>query len=341
MVHALRVVVTAFGVLALLGCATSTPINLKSEALTRIQSTRAHIAIPQEEINVEVVRSTSGAAAGGAGFGVLGAVVGATIDASVEANRANKANLVIEPVRKPLADFDFRTEFDKKFHAALADFPALKINQVEVTGQPYSDETHSRLRSTMSQDSLLVMSVDYKLSSDYRILVVSGLVTLWQRGQEEAQYLGTYRYFSAPISSKSGATAAQAWASNNAEPIRAALQEGINETIRMLKLDLVPKSDSDLGDAPLGENGNLRVVSLKTAAGRQKGGVTTSRVNELASRILARDNDRIVFRAKAAGNVWVGNRYTVPGYIYSTTTRQRFEVPDTASSTKSSDMTRP
>lgn len=333
MVRALRVVVTALCVLTLVGCATSSPIPLKLEAFARIQSTRAHIAIPQEEINVEVVRSTSGAAAAG--------ILGALIDVSVEANRANKANLMIEPVRKQLADLDFRAEFDKKFRAALVDLPALKINQAEVTSQPYSVETLSHLRSSTPQDSLLTMSVDYKLSSDYRILIVSGLVTLWQRGQEEAQYLGSYRYFSAPISSKSGETAVRAWANNNAESIRAALREGLSETIRMLKLDFVPKADTDQGDALLGEDGKLKVVSVKTAVGRQKGGVTTSRVNELASKILAKDNDRIIFRAKAAGNLWVGNRYTVPGEIYSTTTRQRFEAPDTAPSAVSSGKAKP
>lgn len=312
---ALRTALVALVAVALVGCATSTAIQLKPEASARIQSTRAQIIIPQEEINATV------AGTGGAGA-AAGGLIGALIDASVEAKRAGNANLVIEPVRKHLADFDFRAEFSKKMRAALVDMSWLKVDQVEVTSQPYgSADDRNKMRASIPQDSLLVMSVAYQLSVDYRSLIVYGSATLWQRNREEAQYFGQYRYLSAPIKPKKGETVAQAWANNNAELLRAAIHEGIGETIRMLKIDFVPKAVAEQEDVPLGEDGKLKVVSIKMPAGIYKGGVTTSRLNELAGKILAKDGDRIIFRSKFA------ERYTYPGHIYSTTTRGHFGVP--------------
>jgi hypothetical protein len=318
-----RLVVTALCVLIVAGCATSSPIVAKPEAVARIQSTRAHIVVPQEEINVFVPHG-SAAGAGAAGAGLVGLGVGLIIDASVEAKRADKANRLIE--RSQLGDFDFRSEFNKKFRSSLNDLSALKIEQAEVASEAYSADIHKHLLTTMSQDSLLVMAIGYQLSVDYRSLVVNGTATLWQRGQEEAQYLGKYSYYSAPISSKSGETAVKAWAENKAEALRAALREGIGETIRMLQLDFVSGTTAQETDGSLGEDGKLRVVSIKAPAGHQKGGVTTSKVNELASKILAKNGDRIIFRSKLTPDMWKGNRYTIPGHIYSTTSLKRFDV---------------
>lgn len=153
-----RILFVSLTVGALIGCAPPSYILLKPEASERIRSTHAHIVIPQEELNVVVEQSGTAAAAGG---GLLFTM----IDLSVEAKRANKANQIIEPVRKQLADFDFRSEFDKQVRTALADISWLKIVQVEVTGQPYSVEDRNRMRATIPQDSLLAMAVSYQLSS--------------------------------------------------------------------------------------------------------------------------------------------------------------------------------
>ena len=317
----IRAVFAALLAVVSVGCATSSAIPLKQEALARIQSTRAHIIISQDEINADVAEFGSPPTLG---------LLGVLIDVSVTAKRASKTSLVLEPVRKQLTDFDFRADFENKFRTTLADLPRLKIDQTEITGQPYSVETHNRMRAAMSQDSLLVMLVSYQLSSDYRSLVVHGTATLWQRGQEEAQYLGAYRYLSAPISSKSGETAVKAWTNNNAESLRAAMREGIDETIRMLRVDFMPKAATEQTDMPLGADGERKVVTIYLPRGVYKGGVSTVKLSHIASEILSKDNGRIIFRSKYA------DRYTHPGHIHSATTRQRFEMPVAASSAQPS-----
>lgn len=310
----LRLATFTLPAVLLFGCVTSTSVRMSPDISGSIQSLRAHIVIPQEEINAEVARS---------GFGDTTGLVGALIDVSVEAKRASKADRVIEPVRKELAGFDFRAEFEKKFRVSQADLSALKINQIEVTGEPYSIETHNRLRAEISQDSLLTMVVDYHLSADFRCLIVYGTATLFQRGKDDAQYLGNFRYLSAPVSSKSGETAVKAWAENNAKLLRVAIQEGISETIRMLKLDIIPKTEEEQKDAyfaSLGSDGNLKVITIMSARGIYKGGVTTNKLSNMASEILAKDGDRIIFRSKFA------DRYTQDNHVHSSTTRDRLVV---------------
>lgn len=312
MVHALRAVVTALCVLTLVGCVGTTSVKVNPDVAGRIQSTRAYIVIPQDEMNAGVARSGVGDSLG---------LLGALIDVSIEAKRASKASLAIEPVRKGLADFDFRAEFEKKFRAAQSDLSRLKINQIEVTNEPYSMEIHNRLRAGMSQDSLLTMAVDYQLSADFRCLVVYGTVTLLQRGRDEEQYLGNFRYISAPVSSKSGDTAIKAWSDTNARLLRAALHEGINETIRMLKLDFVPKTDKDRNKvAPLGADGKLKVITIKLPRGIYKGGVTTNKLSNMASEILSKEGDRIIFRSQKT------DLYTFEDHVHSSTTRERFVI---------------
>lgn len=312
----------------LVGCATSSAIPLNPEATAQIQSTRAHIVIPQQEIGVAIDFSTIGYIASASIAGVIPALGGLAVDALVTSSRAEKASLRIEPLRKQLTNFDFRAEYDKKFRVAMAGHPWLKVDQIEVTGLSYSADDRNHMLAATPQNSLLVMAVDYQLSPDLRCLIVRSTVSFWQRGREEAQYLGEYRYLSAPVSPKSDEDAVTAWVDNDAKLLRTAIREGIDETIRMLKLDFVPKTETQQEDADLGEVGKIRVVSIKASSGPHRGGVTTSKVEELASKILATDNDRIIFRSKYL------KRYTLSGHIYSTTTRKFLEIPSAVSSVK-------
>lgn len=314
-----RFAVVVLITVSLFGCATSTSLRMNPDVSNRIQSLRAHVVIPQEEINAEVARS---------GFSDTTGLVGALIDVSVNAKRASKADLVIEPLRKELTGYDFRAEFEKQFRASQAELSGLKINKIEVTSEPYSVDAHNRLRTEVSQDSFLTMVVDYYLSADFRCLIVYTTATLFQRGKDDAQYLGNFRYLSAPIGSKSGEAAVKAWAEGNAMPLRAAFQEGISETIRMLKLDVVPKTDKEQREAyfaQLGPDGKLKIITIMSPRGIYKGGVTTNKLDNVASEILAKDGDRVIFRSKSA------DRYTKDDHIHSSTTRGRFVLPVVAS----------
>lgn len=321
-----RAAFAAMLAVVLVGCATSSAIPLNPEASVRIQSMRAHVVIPQEEINVKVLPSGL-TTLGGMVAGPVGILVMAPVDASVNERNVEKANLGIEPLRRELADFDFRAEFDKKLRTALIDLSWLKINQIEISGQPYSVDDNNRMRAAISQDSLLVMALDYQLSSDYRCLIVNGTATLWQRGQEEVQYMSRYRYISTPINAKKGEVAAKAWANNNAKMLRIAMQEGMDEMIRMFKLDFVPKPKTEQATAPLGADGALKVVANFLPNSIVSGSVTIVKLGDWASEVLAKDSNRVIYRPRFRGT---GPRPDLQVHVHSTKILDRFGALTTA-----------
>lgn len=288
MYQALRGALVALLTATLFGCAPPSHILLKPETSERIQATRTRIVVPQEELNVVVPQSGVAAAGGG---GLLLAL----IDVVVEANRVSHATRLIEPHRKQLADFDFRAELEKKLRPTLMGLAWLKVGEIEITGQRDSNkEDLARVRAAIPQDSFLDMNVEYKLSADFRHFQVFTVAKLWQRGHEEAQYWGSYNYQSAVIGPQKDEEAANRWSANNAVLLRAALREGIDETVRMMRLDLAKRPQQG-EPAPLGPDGDIEVPYPSFS-----GSIKLSR---LATEILVKHNDRIVFRAQYSGHL--------------------------------------
>lgn len=289
---------------ALFGCAPPSYILLKPEVTDRIKASHAEIIVPQEEINAEVQQSGIAAAGGG---GLLLAL----IDVAVEASRADTANRTIEPIRKQLADVDFRKELSAKVRTALEDIKWLKVTRVAASNKVVSAEDRARMVAAMAEDSFLEVNSDYQLSADFRHLMVRTTANLWQRGQEAPQYLGHYAYWSAPISADKD-KAAEQWAANNGAMLRAALREGINETVRMMQLDMVPTEATKVPAAPSANEKDVMIVW----GGYIGGGFGRVKLGAVASEVMAKSGDRFVFRAK----------YPV-GYVFSTTTHELFAPP--------------
>ena len=325
---------------ALLGCA-QTDVLIKPEVMDRVQSTRVHLLIPQEEINFYVA-SAGVAQAGGGGLAL------ALIDASIEKNRAEEANRMIDPLRKKLTDIDVRSELDKKLRTALTNIPALKVDKVEVVAKPQDGlealyrkpmgnvefeglivegikakkraDALQVMRKEISQDSLLLISIDYIMSPGYRSLIVNGSSALWQRGQDKVQYVGNYRYISAPIGPAEGEAAVKDWAANQGNHLRTALLEGIHEMARMISIDFNAKPSKEQAAGSIGDTGELSVVSVQFPIGFRKGGVEFIKLGSVATEVLAKNDDRLIYRSKAVG------LHTVTGQILSATTRQRMET---------------
>jgi hypothetical protein len=118
---------------AVVGCAPAVHIPLKPEARTALRAARIHAAVGQEEI-VPTVEKSNVAAAGGGGLLL------ALIDAGIESNRMSTANKLIEPIRKEIADFDFRGQFFDGVRATVPALTALKVRAV-ATGSVYEFKT--------------------------------------------------------------------------------------------------------------------------------------------------------------------------------------------------------
>ena len=91
----------------------------------------------------------------------------------------------------------------------------------------------------MPEDAVLALVTNYELSANFRSLTMVTVAALWTRNQKEPIYRGRYLYHTPPIGAfKELEESSQAWAANNGAALRAAMTQGIAETMKMLTLDL-------------------------------------------------------------------------------------------------------
>jgi len=214
-----------------IGCA-PVHIPLTAEDAAKVGPTRVHASISQEEVTAIVDKSYVGLVGGG---GWLLAFV----DAAVESNRASAANKLIEPIRRDVSDFDFRAQFFAALEKTLRGIEAIKLAKFEPTVKPLNDKDRPALRKQIPEDAYLSVATRYELTGDFQALWVITETSLWLRDEEDAAYLAKYHYYMPPIApEKDSEAAAAAWAANRGAALRAALNEGIAETMKMFSLDL-------------------------------------------------------------------------------------------------------
>jgi hypothetical protein len=221
-------------------------IPLTAEHAAMVGPTRVHASIPQEEVTAVVEKSYVGMVAGG---GMLLALV----DAAVESNRASAANKLIEPIRRDVSDFDFRAQFYAALEKTLRGIATIKLAKFEPAVKPLSDKDRDALRKQIPEQAFLSVATRYELTSDFQALWVITEASLWLRDKEDAVYLAKYHYYTPPIApAKDSEAAAAAWAANRGAALRAALTEGIAETMKMFRLDLraAPQPVGSLTEEP-------------------------------------------------------------------------------------------
>lgn len=226
--------VPILGLLSLLaaGCAPAVHVPLKAEDAGKIQGTRVRAVVVQEEINAAVQQSNIAAAGGG------GLLLG-LIDAGVEAHRTSKAKTLVEPIRKEVTAYDFRARFGEALQATATTLPALKITEATTTPAPLPPNDPAAIFKDVTENAVLTLTTTYELSANFRALIVTTVAALWRRDQPEPVYRGRYLYHTPPVVAATEVEAsAAAWAANRGAALRAAMQQGIAETMKMLVLDL-------------------------------------------------------------------------------------------------------
>jgi hypothetical protein len=251
----------------LVGCGPTYYIALKPEHAAAITTTRVHATIVQEEVEASVVEARTQVTQGG----LVGALVGAVVDAAITSHRASEAEKRVEPIRKEMADFDFRDAFCASLQRTLPSLHALRVANLTTGKAPRTPEVLAALRARGGEDTLLTLVTDYKFSPDFHTFHVLTIAEIWRRDQPDPRqrgaattrgdgadplyrgaettggdgpyplYRGTFEYVSEPIvASGDDDAAAQAWAADGAAVLHAAMREGIAETMKMLALDLAP-----------------------------------------------------------------------------------------------------
>jgi len=219
----------------LVGCGPTYYIPLKHSRAVSIKSTRVHATIAQEEVEATVnVQNTPLP-----NVGLIGALVGAVIDTAITSHRAGEAKKLLEPIRREISDFDFRAAFFESLEQTLPALGALHTAILTSSKLPQTPEVQQVVRTRAPEDAVLFVTTRYEFAVGFRTFSVVTTAELSRKPDQEPLYLATFRYDSAPIlGGKEPAEAASSWAAHNAAALREAMREGIDETMKMLVLDL-------------------------------------------------------------------------------------------------------
>lgn len=149
-------------VLLLPACATVKTNHIEPAARAHIDTVDTYIAVPQEEIYADIVRSNTTAAAGG---GLLFAI----IDSAVDNSRTKSAEQLIQPIRNNLLDFDYAQALKNEIKNNLTQLnwmtPANTTLERSVTDSRYRDGVSSSAAS-----AVMFVSVDYRLSAEFNAI---------------------------------------------------------------------------------------------------------------------------------------------------------------------------
>src|SRR5262245_6182331 len=243
---------------AVVGCAKPSYIPLKPDTVTKIHATRIHAGISQEEIAPTVEKSH--VATYGSGKPLL-----ALIDAGIESIRMATANQLVEPIRKEVADYDFRTHFFDRLRDTAPALTRLNVTSVTTAPKELSSDELVELRKKSVENDVMVLTSAYSLSPDFLVVTVVSRAEIWMRDREEPIFRSAYHYETPPVAgAKSREEAAKAWAADRGGALRAALTEGIDETMRMLTVDLgspaSPSGGSTTSNPPAAASTGSRTI---------------------------------------------------------------------------------
>lgn len=137
-------------------CATTQSNHIDQEAREHIDKVDTYLAVTQDEIYAEIVRSNTTAAAGG---GLLFAL----IDMSVDNSRTKSAEDLIKPIRDSLIDFDYAELLQANIEEKLKDIDWMTINKVNLERSVGDGHILKKIKKS-NGSAVLFMTADYKLT---------------------------------------------------------------------------------------------------------------------------------------------------------------------------------
>lgn len=219
------------------GCTKPTLIVLEPEKAAKINQTRVISVISQDEITGEVSPSNITAGTGGG-------LIFAIMDAVITSSRSKAMEESMSPLRALFA-FDFRGAFNQQLDEAAKNSNALKITEVVSTAVPYPDKKQSEVLKSIQENALLTIDTQYRLSTDYRTLLITTTAQLLLKGESKPVYLETFAYRSPELKTEinedqdENEAVLEVWKADNGAKLRKASLDGIGEIMSQLRQKLL------------------------------------------------------------------------------------------------------
>jgi len=272
--------VLVFLVMLPLGGCISMPhyIPLDTAAPNRPTEITALTFIPQDEI---VVTAQSAGVAQAAGGGLLMAL----IDSSIAKGRQEKIQAAIEPFYAAVDDVDFRAQYWSAIGSYLKQSFPLKVADVKTTPLVMTrDEHEKQLAALPASKAFMLIGTRYSFTPDFtRLEVITGIDVWRGGGKSEPIYSNLFRYQSSAVGN--GDDSMKLWSENSGKLYRAAIKEGVAETVKMLDLDMrYPQLNKD-------QKSGRQMSTAKYVQAPSALQVTGPALDEQPARIVLRHSD--------------------------------------------------
>ena len=214
------------------GCATA-PVDrsFSPELAATARSAKVYVIVPQDKVVGPVMESTAGTQ-----FGLIGALVDVW-----ETSSAYKAMYRrLAPLHKAAADVDFRGLYLQTLRGSglFANPAAMQL----AAQPPRNHDERKALIASAAGTPVMLVEVRHQFDVSYRFLTIESRASLWTGPQGEAAHSVTVTYHSMPVSPDRSWDPARRsiplWSADGARRYRAAVKEGIDESVSMLRIAL-------------------------------------------------------------------------------------------------------
>lgn len=246
----------------LVGCQTFPVIKpLDPEFSKEKRDVTVNLSIVQDAIYIPV-KETHAMLADGSLVGLILYAAEESVHNAVNKKKYNKADELLGPLQYQTQDIDFRKEFTNAFNQTISSSPWLVVNENEL-------------------DNVLNLETKYYLNNDCNILTIQTIVDFRRAG--EPLYYGILTYASNAIAlEEDPARAIAKWTEDEAKTYRFALNQGVQEIMKMLRLDLLDER-----------------IPVKDAQKEQTQLTSHNLVGKtMQGKILKREGDRVIVRDK-------------------------------------------
>jgi hypothetical protein len=258
------------------------PLEPRNESA--IRDMRLLSVIHQDEIYLSAASPGVVAAAGG---GLLAAV----IESQIAKSRQDEIQSIVKPFYASIDDVDFRKTF---WPPVLAEFQKLhgaKITETKTTAAVLPFAERSKMQTSLAAGKgLLYLQTRYSFTPDFAALEVVTSADLWVGGQQDLAYSQVFTYQSADIG-RIGRDAIGLWGSNGGKQYRAALDEAIAETARMIRLEAAHPRIKGLDQKLPGSDRSIDVRK----AGVRGPAITGPLLAQQTGRVVVRNTDGRLF----------------------------------------------
>lgn len=271
------------------GCA-GIPYRLEPAGAARLDTAKARSVVSQEKISIEVMASTYGS-----GFGLIGAL----IDSGVTKGRASDADLRVAPLRDQTEDLDFREEFWNQLDPAIqaVEWPRITDMQTAEAWAPLA-------AADLKEANFVDLHTSFSLSPNSAVLRIHTNFSLYMKGSTTPAAVGSVSYSSRDVGKvtegkyKEDEEAVALWTADDCAAYRAAVDEGIAETVKMLRIALPYAGGRDVS-----KPGSAAEFKYDLTHARGDFGLKSWRAT-LRGAVLERTDDRLMLQVQ-------------PGPIYS------------------------